>query len=87
MQFQSHKCDECGRVKGEANHWYRATRLPGPRFVIVPWDTPLFRVPDPAATEQHLCGEGCATKALLRAMSGDDELQTPVKPNFEEVNA
>lgn len=89
MEFQSYKCDECGRVKGEANHWFRATRVPGPRFVIVPWDILLFRVPDPAATEQHLCGIVCATRALCKAMSAEGpELQTSVN-EFQEgrVNA
>lgn len=68
MEYTAYRCDVCNRPKGEANHWYRASIVPGPRWVIIPWELSMR---DPAAKEQHLCGLECATKSMMRAMAED----------------
>lgn len=64
MEFISYKCDECGAVKAEANHWFLACIMFGPRFVITPWGSEL---PD-TASPLHLCGLSCAVKAMQKSM-------------------
>jgi hypothetical protein len=65
MQFPTYKCDGCGRVKQDSNHWWQFVRLPGPRIVVFAWDCP---VRDENAKVLHLCGEGCVMKAVTTAM-------------------
>ena len=60
-------CDVCGKLKEEANHWYRAVKTDEPRFVIVAWD-PCAILPKGAPGVLHLCGMGCAVKAMTKAM-------------------
>lgn len=64
MQTIAHKCDICGALKKEANHWFHA-RKTDDRFVISHWETMI--VPDPEDM-MDLCGVECATKAMLRAL-------------------
>jgi hypothetical protein len=64
MEFISFKCDECGKVRGESNHWFWLLNLPG-RCVIGEWGAPIR---DENAKPQHLCGIGCAVKAMSKAM-------------------
>ena len=69
MEFSSYKCDICGKTKGSANHWFRFLNTEAGTFVLAPWDCALILVDDD--TEGHACGLGCATKAMLRAMGGE----------------
>jgi hypothetical protein len=62
------RCDECGKLKQEANHWFRAVKSHDPRFVIVPWEVNLDPDPDAGDESLHLCGMGCAVKAMSKAM-------------------
>jgi hypothetical protein len=66
MEYTAYKCDVCGRPKGEANHWFRAARVPGPRWVIIPWELSMR---DEQAPVEHLCGLECAVKSMMRAMN------------------
>lgn len=63
MKVETYKCDECGAVKQEANHWYAAISGPGsfeccPLFLSAPSGHPL-----------HICGMQCLIKAMTKAMS------------------
>lgn len=69
-EFLSYRCDECGRTKGESNHWFRLFRVPGPRVTIVPWDLPKR---DERAEEKHLCGMACAMKAITKELEAMNE--------------
>lgn len=71
---ESFNCDICGKAKLESNHWWLVTTAdvlcseedqPSKRFTLIPWNEAESRNPD----LHHLCGEGCATKALERFMS------------------
>ncbi len=65
MQYPAFKCDECGRQKQDANHWWWMTRAPGPRIVVAPFECP---VRDENAPLKHLCGEECVLKAVSKEM-------------------
>lgn len=69
MNFNSYKCDGCGAVKQEANHWFVVRieshgvdngegRLVATGFLIFPWDAKLADVKD----SLHYCGSSCLQK-------------------------
>jgi len=70
----AYTCDICGKKKGEANHWWMLMLgdvpcfeegQPNQRFTVLPWNSNESR-----NTEmRHLCGQGCAMKALERFMT------------------
>ena len=81
----SYTCDICGKKKGEANHWWMLATgevgcwdegQPNQRFTILPWNDAESRNQE----MRHLCGQGCATKALERFMTN----QT-IERDFEDV--
>jgi hypothetical protein len=70
-EVSTFRCDECGKLKPDeptqlAQHWYRVALAPGPRFIIIPWEYDLWK-PD-GVIELHLCGMGCAVKAMTKTM-------------------
>jgi len=72
-QVTTFRCDECGKLKTDANHWFRAARLELQRFVIVGWDSTLSDFQNPGMDhldELHLCGMECAHKAMAKALEG-----------------
>lgn len=85
----SFTCDICGKKKGEANHWWMVLLgdvpcydegQPGQRFTLLPWNSAESRNND----MYHLCGQGCAMKAMVRFMTTgaidtleDDEVSEP----------
>ncbi len=77
MKFESVKCDECQRVKGEANHWLRmfvsAKDPEGDFCVSIPTDGILTMKHDhdghPAEVSAlDLCGQSCALKLLAKLL-------------------
>ncbi|MGC9292515.1 MAG: hypothetical protein ACP5EP_07285 [Acidobacteriaceae bacterium] len=67
-------CDICGKPKQVANHWWMARLEDVPcceegqrarGFTLLPWNAEEAR----NKNTHHLCGEGCALKALERFMS------------------
>jgi hypothetical protein len=61
-EVTTYRCDVCGKLKQEANHWYLA-HANAARFVIHRWDLELNYDP-----KLHLCGMECAQKAMAKAM-------------------
>ena len=69
-ELTSYRCDECGRMKGESNHWYIAEHRPGIRtFIVAEWGchniVGEFKM-------LHLCGLPCAMKSLQKAMESHE---------------
>lgn len=60
-------CDECGKVKGETNHWFRAL-TEGRSIVFTPWDEPIGYPDDKDRPERHLCGHACAIQLLSKTI-------------------
>jgi adenine-specific DNA methylase len=80
MKFEGVKCDECGRIQGEVNHWiqmrvWESTNrteavMVGPA-VDETWSIGLHEsgVPVPAtAATVDLCGQGCAFKHIAKLL-------------------
>jgi hypothetical protein len=65
MIGEAYKCDVCGKQRGEANHWLLLMPLAGMLFALAAWEDRFAKDPDVG----HLCGEGCAAKALDRALT------------------
>jgi hypothetical protein len=67
MIGESYRCDVCERSKGATNHWFLsvARRHPALLFVLAAWDELAAKEPGVG----HLCGEGCALRALSRALA------------------
>jgi hypothetical protein len=70
----SFTCDVCGKKKADANHWWMVLLgdvpcyeqdQPHQRFTILPWNAAESRNTDML----HVCGQGCAMKALERFMT------------------
>jgi len=79
MTFQAVKCDECGRVQGEANHWLKmAVYLRNSVALIVALGSVdenrrLFEEQEDYTIadviEIHdLCGQGCAVKHIAKLL-------------------
>lgn len=69
MRTETYTCDECGAVKGESNHWFVAD-IDGSYFGILRW--PPESAESPSGERLHLCGLGCATKAMTKALQRFD---------------
>jgi hypothetical protein len=57
MKIEVYKCDVCGTVKGESNHWYLGTSHTD-SFNIFPWEDAI------GDSIKHICGRQCAQKFL-----------------------
>jgi hypothetical protein len=68
-------CDVCGRVKGEANHWWIVITYPdrANHIAFGPANTKAAE----GSKVEHICGEACAHIRLARALSPD-------QPNTEK---
>lgn len=73
MKFHGTKCDECGRIQSESNHWVQVRvwstdqGCVGVAFGSMAVTTGAMAVSDLAvvSTELHdLCGQGCAFKHI-----------------------
>jgi hypothetical protein len=63
---QPYKCDYCGKIKGESNHWWlRVTYGPGQAFIVDEWSAQLAD----QGNVEHICSQECASKALSQWMS------------------
>lgn len=69
MTFSGTRCDECGRIKGEANHWHQMGLIPS--IMGGPW-IELGSLAGPHSLKEYtdayvvhdLCGEQCLYKHL-----------------------
>ena len=69
-EFTAYRCDQCTRLKAEANKWYWAVRLPGARLVVAPWDLPIR---DEQAVVIHLCGRNCVMQWIAKELTEVEE--------------
>ncbi len=70
MVVETFKCDICGKVKGEENHWFCATGqfTPDAQVVIGSWHS-RGKFPEPHLV-RHLCGMDCAQKFMHKILEG-----------------
>lgn len=67
MKVETFKCDVCGKVKGEANHWWKLAFMDEgrPHLVLLPMADKY----EPTGSI-HLCGESCVQRKVSEFMSG-----------------
>lgn len=61
MKEEIYKCDGCGKIRGQANHWF-AAHVADDLFVLVSFEESKKR-PGPW---EHFCGEECLLKMVAR---------------------
>jgi len=69
MKFETYKCDQCGELKKESNHWYEIFEHPGaspPYLSLFP-----YRLEGGCERGEHLdfCGIECVQKYISKWMS------------------
>lgn len=55
------KCDGCGKIKGETNHWYAINKVEN-KLVIMPYTE------NRAKRYPVLCGQECLVKSISEAL-------------------
>lgn len=65
MKVETVKCDECGAIKGESNHWLAIDVRPesiseGNQLISIGFKN----VPSPNFNRRDLCGQACFYKHL-----------------------
>ena len=63
---QSYKCDVCGTIKKEANHWFVAVAVPQGVHIYT-WNAPGAGYDQENVA--HLCGMQCTTRFMMRALA------------------
>ncbi len=67
MKFESVKCDECHRVRGESNHWLRMATWTRDDDVSIQLGAFSNHIPGDA-TQLDLCGQACALKHVAKLL-------------------
>ena len=72
----TYKCDGCGKLKGEVNHWFVVTELAPQNGDTISSETlAIHRWPryKDAAGVKHLCGAECVMKQVQRFLGKTHE--------------
>jgi hypothetical protein len=67
MITQQFKCDSCGTVKQESNHWFLVTHHAEGYIVLAQWSGAAHTV-----GIKHYCGAGCLGKAVSLWAANND---------------
>jgi hypothetical protein len=70
MKIDSYKCDGCGKMKGETNHWW-LIMIQGAAMQMLPWQmapNPDAHGSDNARVFQHICSQACAIRLISEWM-------------------
>lgn len=77
MKFEAVRCDECGRIQGESNHWVKIVVFEkdadggtvgvalGP---MIPYVMGISDFSSAIPYLHDLCGQGCATKHIAKLL-------------------
>lgn len=69
MKIQPYKCDSCGKLKGETNHWW-LLRMGTESVHLYVWATTVGEVtPDAGNWVKHICSQACAIHVVAKWMS------------------
>jgi hypothetical protein len=74
-----YRCDYCLNLKGETNHWWLRPQ-DAEQFRLMPWDPKLADLEG----HEHICSEGCASKALSKwlAQANRNSVRHAPKPEL-----
>lgn len=71
MRIEQIKCDQCGKFKGEANHWHRIVTIPGPAqrvltVILGEYSGIALPISNGRTTAEYrdLCGQECLHKHI-----------------------
>jgi len=67
-QFNAVRCDECGRIQGESNHWTRIRVLFEEGKCVGVVIFPTFALVPVEGEIRDLCGQGCAMKHVAKLL-------------------
>lgn len=69
MKLHQFSCDVCGRVKGEANHWFLGYHHPAASIIhLSKWNDGIERDGDDGHIA-HLCGLECVNKWVQQQLT------------------
>jgi hypothetical protein len=71
MQINTYKCDMCGTVKGENNHWFRICNADG--IKLEAWN----KMPS-SETTVDLCSDSCVIKVVQKWLTSQAHSTAPV---------
>jgi hypothetical protein len=71
-KVETFKCDQCGKQKGEVNHWYKAMSVVAlgeqhNYLKVVPWESTSVTTLEDSV--RHLCGQACVVSELNEWMN------------------
>ncbi len=84
MKFESLRCDECGRIQGEANHWltlhhWSVANKPNDIVISLGENSDLMIGVSDFSTAQRqehdLCGQSCMVKHLAKLLGWSSVLE------------
>lgn len=84
-----YKCDVCGRLKDESNHWWLRMRTENEKqppalgaFLLEPWDPDVAdkQLRPECPLYEHICSESCAMKSLSQYMARQQPKQQAELP-------
>lgn len=64
MKVETVKCDECGAIKGESNHWLVLDVFKDDGSPLLPWIHIGDVSPEKGFERRDLCGQACFYKHL-----------------------
>lgn len=64
MKVDTYKCDICGQIKGENNHWFRIDTG------VMGLELNAWGVMSPTATTIDLCSDQCVIKVVQKWLTG-----------------
>jgi hypothetical protein len=71
MQVHTYKCDMCGTVKGENNHWFRVCTAQG--IKLEAWS-----VMPASETTLDLCSDSCVIKIVQKWLTAQAHSTAPI---------
>ena len=80
MEVNSFKCDVCGTMKTENNHWQRLVQSED-GLVLRPWRL------EPLPNEQHLDSDACVLKVVQAWLSSQKERSDADRRDAEGVTS
>lgn len=72
-------CDECGKQKGDVNHWFRALQNADSIRIMQSEVHPYLHTSEVGALFD-LCGQACVIQAVQKWMGAQSKSQPPIEP-------
>ena len=88
-QFTATKCDECGHIQGEANHWVKVKTWTDKNNAGMCYGVALGPIVDNSMATgdltmadysvHDLCGQGCAVKHIAKLLKWNLPTEVPAE--------